>query len=139
MGKASKKQQQAEHEQDDGSPRVDTGYTYDPSRRRTQAYSSTEIQRLSASHRARLERNRELAKASKERKKQHMQLLQQNTAELTAAVGALRAQLAAKQAALLQARAGTHMLLGACGCEACGRVQAKLQQMLGGGGQAPQQ
>jgi ribosomal 50S subunit-recycling heat shock protein len=115
---------------------MDTGYVYNPSRRRTQAYTPTEIQNLSASHRARLERNRELAKASKERKKQRMLQLQHGSAELAAAVTALRAELASKQQAVQLARAGTHALLSSCGCAACSKVQGMLQQLTAARGSA---
>lgn len=126
MGKPkanSGKQQSAE------LPGVKVDYVYDPSRRRTQAYSDKEIQRLSASHRARLERNRELAKASKERKKQRLVHLQQSTSELGAAVQQLKADLVAKQQALMHARAATDALLVQCGCDACSRVQTRLHQL----------
>lgn len=109
---------------------VSTNYVYDPNRgRRTTAYSAKEMQRLSAAHRARLKRNRELAKASKERKKQRLQELQDHTTELEAVMPQLRAQLAAKQAALLQARAHTAGVLSACSCESCQHLQFKLQML----------
>lgn len=113
-----------------GEIQVNTNYVYDPNRgRRTTAYSAKEMQRLSAAHRARLKRNRELAKASKERKKQRLMDLQQDTAELEAALPQLRAQLAAKQEALHQARAQTAALLDACSCESCRNLQGQLQQL----------
>lgn len=109
---------------------LDTGYVYDPNRgRRTTAYSAKEMQRLSAAHRARLKRNRELAKASKERKKQRLVELQQNTAEMEATMPQLRAELAAKQSALQQAREQTAALLEACSCESCKQLQLQLQHL----------
>lgn len=133
MGKA--KQNNKSHTQGEALPTSSgdvpaSNYVYDPNRgRRTTAYSAKEMQRLSAAHRARLKRNRELAKASKERKKQRHMELQQNTAELEHVVPQLKAQLAAKQAALQEARAQTAALLAACSCESCQHLQAKLQQL----------
>lgn len=135
MGKSKKSQADALAQQQmmqdfSGEPPVETGYKYDPNRgRRTTAYSAKEMQRLSAAHRARLKRNRELAKASKERKKQRLMELQQNTAELEATMPQLRAELAAKQVALQQARAQTAALLEACSCESCQNLQAQLQHL----------
>jgi chromosome segregation ATPase len=128
--KANDEQQQMLMQDCSGDGAVETGYRYDPNRgRRTTAYSAKEMQRLSAAHRARLKRNRELAKASKERKKQRLMELQQNTAELEATMPQLRAELAAKQAALQQARAQTVSLLEACSCDACKHLQGQLQQL----------
>lgn len=127
QGSKSDRQQQSSQGTDGA---VDTGYVYDPNRgRRTTAYSAKEMQRLSAAHRARLKRNRELAKASKERKKQRLAELQQNTAEMEATMPQLRAELAAKQLALQQAREQTAALLQACSCESCMQLQAQLQQL----------
>jgi chromosome segregation ATPase len=123
-------QQQVMMQDCSGDGPVETGYRYDPNRgRRTTAYSAKEMQRLSAAHRARLKRNRELAKASKERKKQRLLELQQHTAELEATMPQLRAELAAKQAALQQARAQTVSLLEACSCDSCKNLQGQLQQL----------
>lgn len=130
MGKAKQSSKSDSPSQDySGDLQLETGYKYDPNRgRRTTAYSAKEMQRLSAAHRARLKRNRELAKASKERKKQKLLELQQNTAELEVSMPHLRAELAAKQVALAQARAQTAALLQACSCESCQNLQLQLHQ-----------
>jgi hypothetical protein len=136
MGKAKKaskddslaQQQQQVMQGFPGEVPLNTNYVYDPNRgRRTTAYSAKEMQRLSAAHRARLKRNRELAKASKERKKQRLMELQADAAELEATMPQLRAELAAKQMALQQARDQTAALLDACSCDSCKNLQAQLQ------------
>lgn len=109
---------------------VQTNYVYDPNRgRRTTAYTAKEMQRLSAAHRARLKRNRELAKASKERKKQRAHQLQHNTSHLETDNPRLRAELAAKHTVLQQARAQTAALLQACSCSYCKNLQHQLEQL----------
>lgn len=138
MGKAKKaskddsvaQQQQQAMQGYPADVQLNTNYVYDPNRgRRTTAYSAKEMQRLSAAHRARLKRNRELAKASKERKKQRLMELQADAAELEATMPQLRAELAAKQLALQQARDQTAALLDACSCDSCKNLQAQLQQL----------
>lgn len=105
------------------------GYHYDPERatkRRVIAYSPAEFKKLSKDEQRRVLRNRETAAASKARKRQRLQDLQDKAAELEADRKQLESKVQAAEQALQKARAGTATMLQGCGCEQCTELEGQL-------------
>lgn len=113
-------------------PESTSGYHYDPQRackRRVVAYSADEFKKLSKEEQRRVLRNRETAAASKARKRQKLQDLQQHAGELEANKQQLEAKLKSALQELQKARAGTTALLQKCECGSCKQLRTQLAQV----------
>jgi len=107
-----------------------TDYHYDPRKaanRRTTAYSSREFQKLPKDQQQRVLRNRQTAAASKARKRQRLQDLQDLEACLQAEQKAVTQELETMKGQLEMSESKTFGLLKSCGCDACSNLLRQLE------------